>query len=317
LRVKKLLFLFYHTVLTTTWDLNEKEVTRKKQNIEEVVYVEDWPRDPEYEGFFPTGARAKEAIFCPQDPPFNFLISDHRYLFKEPWDRHPHQFWIEIAAYQVGTVMDVEVPPAFVSFDNSQEKIGALIEWFYSYPGKKIQRYIDGGNYMKRIIPDFDLVKGRQHNFRTLSTLSKRLQDSGMLSKEWVYHWAKIFAFDTIIGNQDRHQDNWGIIWTFHLNNRSIPAMLRMIKDFGIFKATEVVEARFSPAFDNGTSLGYEILDEDIKTFDRDKIHRYISKGRHHMKWSMGSEKLNHFEFIKKYIEKYPQTKKTIIMYKF
>jgi hypothetical protein len=81
LRVKKLLFLFYHTVLTTTWDLNEKEVTRKKQNIEEVVYVEDWPRDPEYEGFFPTGARAKEAIFCPQDPPFNFLISDHRYLF--------------------------------------------------------------------------------------------------------------------------------------------------------------------------------------------------------------------------------------------
>jgi hypothetical protein len=54
--------------------------------------------------------------------------------------------------------------------------------------------------------------------------------------------WAKALTFDALIGNTDRHQDNWGIIIT-----RQTEA------------PNKIKKMRISPVFDNGTSMGHEI----------------------------------------------------------
>ena len=108
-----------------------------------------------------------------------------------------------------------------------------------------------------------------------------RALEKNLLNESWIAHWAKIFIFDAIIGNTDRHHDNWGLV-------------------FDVVNG-DVVRVSLSPAFDNGTSLGYEIIDENIANFTDEKIKQYIRRGTHHMKWAVDSAKSQHFDLILKY----------------
>lgn len=264
---------------------------------DELVYLHDFADDEcTYEGIYPKGARDKKALTAPLRVPHDFLIGGHRYLFKKSFNRYPHQFWIEIAAYRLGCLMGVPVPPSFVAYDPITEEFGALIEWFYDFPGSPKQAYFDGGVYMMAIIDNYDMKVGKQHNFDTISTMMKIFQRMKFMSDGWADSWAKIFIFDAIIGNTDRHHDNWGIVWTPSEIERKTLATL-------------------APAFDNGTSLGHEIIDRNLsKYLDHDALMKYISRGTHHAKWDISSHnKLSHADFIKVYVNKYPTSLKVML----
>jgi len=263
----------------------------KLQNHDQLVYLEDFIDDEcSYEGVYPKGARAKKSLRAPSVAPHDFLVGGHRYLFKKSFIRYPHQFWIEIAAYRIGCLMGVSVPPTFVAYDAYETEFGALIEWFYDYPGSQKQAYHDGGVYMQQLIENYDMKVGVKHNFITISILMKALHK--VMNEKWAETWAKIFTFDAIIGNTDRHHDNWGIIWN--------------VEEF----ASDKVTATIAPAFDNGTSLGHEIIEKNISKYDsRDTMERYILRGKHHARWQIGdTERLSHAEFLKKFTDKYPDT---------
>jgi hypothetical protein len=57
---------------------------------------------------------------------------------------------------------------------------------------------------------------------------------------------------------------------------------------------------RFSPAFDNGTSLLHEITDANLSKFnDPVYVDRYIDRGTHHLRAAPDAErKLGHLELI-------------------
>lgn len=92
--------------------------------------------------------------------------------------------------------------------------------------------------------------------------------------------------FDALIGNTDRHQDNWELLWNQE-------------------KARHV---RMSPVFDNGTSLGYEILESKIDDFyQSDKMKSYIRKGRHHLRWQLKDERrCQHLDLLHRLTIKFP-----------
>lgn len=263
----------------------------KIQLVDQVINISQWPEDQNYAGVFPKGARIKSAYFCPDPSPYPFLIPKHRYLFKQSSHNYPEQYWVEIFAYRFGSLIEVCVPPTFVAHKDN-ETFGALIEWFYDTNDKSFLDYVDGGNIMRAAIPNFDSKKGKEHNFTTLN--DKILGGS---EKENCDFWAKVFTFDALIGNTDRHQDNWGIIFYKNL------------------KDPQQVKGFFAPAFDNGTSMGHEILAEHFYKYDNPKkLEKYILKGVHHMKWDRNDTKrTQHAEFIVKFVKLYPQTKKTIL----
>ena len=66
----------------------------------------------------------------------------------------------------------------------------------------------------------------------------------------------------------------------------------------------------FCPLFDNGTSLGYEILEEKFDSFN---INAYIKRGRHHMKFKLTDDNKDkflgeqHLEMIKQLYYTYPK----------
>jgi len=204
----------------------------------------------------------------------------------------PWQFWCEIIAYRFGSVIGVKVPPAHIGLSKIYEKnvdtYAALIEWFYD-ESKDI--YITGEQIMVGLIEDFDTEKGRKHNLKTIRDFFKD-------NKEALKYWASVLTFDTLIGNTDRHQENWGLV----LKNAKLNPK----------KGGEVYP---SPAFDNGTALGYEILEEKLDKFDDVKLKSYMAhkKAKHHMKWSLDNdERLNFYQFMKKFTMAFPQIKPII-----
>ncbi len=258
----------------------------------EAIDIKDWIFDDRFSPY-PEGAREKLAFFPPENLNLKFIRPDRRYLFKYPPEWAPDQFWAEIIAYHIGVSLGVKVPPAYAAYNSNTKECAALIEWFYR---DNTVTYFQGGNLFEKLVDkDFDHKRGKKHNFADIYNIHKRLEEECFLSRHWLNRWASVFLFDALIGNIDRHQNNWGVIFRFRLkiNNK--------------FKDTaEQVTAEQSPSFDNGTSLGFERLAQELKNWNDDKIFRYISKGTHHARMRMGDDKLSHIAFIRELMSLYP-----------
>lgn len=258
-----------------------------EQQSNQPVNITEWRKNEEY-AQYPEGARDKTLLYSPDPPPYPFLKPKHLYLFKLSASRGAEQFWVEIFAYRLGLKMGIPVPPAFAAYDTNTKQVGVLIEWFFSSPAED---YTAGGDYCQEHIPTFDRKKGKQHNFELVSEIFKNLS----CSDDWLSYWAKTLLFDALIGNNDRHQDNWGTIETIAYTEAK----------------RSVVFRRIAPVFDNGSSMGYEILSSQFKTKN---IAKYVAHGHHHMKWKLEDPKpMEHSEMISKIVETYPETRSIMI----
>lgn len=248
--------------------------------------VADWDVDAEF-GVFPQGARAKDAVITPPSPAEVVLVPSKRYLFKRSEKRYPDQFWGEVIAYRVGCLLGITVPPAFAAYNSRSGYCAALIEWFYS---DGTESFVMAGDFLQKIQPDFDRKRGIQHNLYTNSILMKALSQNSSLVSDWRQWWVDALLFDALIGNTDRHQDNWGVIF---------------------FLEGTGAKCRLSPLFDNGTSLGHERFPQNIRNWSNADIERYAHNGKHHVKWSLSEHPLinGHFELLQRAVAAWPGTR--------
>lgn len=249
--------------------------------------VSDWEPDPQY-FVFPQGARAKDAFIAPDSPSDSVLVPGKRYLFKHSRQCYPDQFWGEIIAYRVGCYMGLNVPPAFVAFNSRTDQSAALIEWFYE-DGK--EEFTHAGDLLQNIQPNFDREKGTSHNLMANSFMLRLYTMFRVLNEDWRQWWVDALLFDALIGNTDRHQDNWGLIFTAAPKGRV---------------------ARMSPLFDNGTSLGHERFLRKTQCWSEKDYRQYIADGIHHVRWSLKEDGVNlrgHTALLIKAMEAWPDTR--------
>jgi hypothetical protein len=232
----------------------------------ESIDVAEWNVDAEF-GVFPQGARAKDAVISPAVPGGSFLVPNKRYLFKRSKRSYPDQFWGEVVAYRVGCLMGLKVPPAFAAYNSRTGYCAALIEWFYR-DGAEL--FVHGGDFMQRLREGFDRDKGTQHNLHDIERLMRALVANKAMTENWRQWWLEALLFDALIGNSDRHQDNWGLI--FETKPRESETM---------------PPCRLAPLFDNGTSLGHERFPERVANWPANRVEAYIAKGTHHVKFAL------------------------------
>src|SRR5262249_33943882 len=90
---------------------------------------------------------------------------------------------------------------------------------------------------------------------------------------------------DAVIGNSDRHQDNWSVIVS--------PSGAR----------------RLAPSYDHGSSLGSHIAEEQIEAYvGSGSLAHYVSRGRSRIGWREGMvvRQLRHPELVRRLATKYP-----------
>lgn len=217
------------------------------------------------------GARDKFTVKCTKDVNYPFLIPNHKYMVKKSLVQKQsgrcfyHQFWGEIIAYKVGKAFGIKTVPAFVAKiqdANNGEVYVAMTEWYYQYPDEernslKFKR--SGGDLLELNVNGFDRYAKKKNSKHSVACLNKLESLFSDIKKDF----AELLLLDAIIGNGDRHQSNWEVILI-------LEASLSFV---------------LSPAFDNGTSLGYEILDENIKS-KMINIEKYVTnkKATHHIK---------------------------------
>ena len=147
----------------------------------------------------------------------------------------------------------------------------------------------------------------------------------------------KTIIFDALIGNSDRHQENWGFITpyqeqTFTSNEAKnflakLKNSFKQIQDFIQSKNIKEANIRsikleilqingvFSPIYDSGCCLAREKSEEAVKQMLNDEImfDSFINRGKSEIRWGEKGEKLNHFELVKNIKNEYPNIVNNVI----
>lgn len=221
-------------------------------------------------------------VQCPDPASEPFLIPGHSYLFKVAQNWRAQQLWSEFIAYRVGVLAGIEVPPCYLATNSKTGEVGALIEFFFGYPGQDTKRLVHGIDIMRRLKVGSDT--GRTHGARANVLIARAFKVGAEV--DW---WGKTLTFDALIGNTDRHTENWGFLFDR--------------------KPGEKLVVTMAPAFDNGTSLGYEIAENALTSASTDqRVRDYVAKGRHHCSWDLDeSQGAPHIELCSRYVANFPE----------
>ena len=246
-----------------------------RQYPDEVVSLQAWSLDEEFP-YGPQGAKPKRILICPNPPPRGFLVGGHRYLFKEPTGSRAQQVWSEVIAYELSRELGIPVPPAFLALGPGNGSPGVLIEFFYGHAFDPEYRFVHAIERLQGLGFAIDYARGSLRDNAQLCRFH-----SVPLWRRW---WAQTLAFDALIGNTDRHSENWGFL--------TLPGPAGM-------------EYRLAPAFDNGTSLGFIIREGDLARFTQPaKLAMFVDQGKHHFGWGLGDDEgAQHARLCRTYAE--------------
>lgn len=246
----------------------------------EVVLIGGWYPD-EDSPRFPLGRKPKRFLTCPGSVHQPYLVPGHRYLFKEAEGAKAQQVWSEIIAYEIGRHTGVPVPPAFAAVDEKTGTAGVLIEFFYGWPNEATPaRFVHA---IERFQGMGLVVDENRGSLRDNIALSRSHKVDG-----WDRWWAEVLAFDALIGNTDRHSENWGFLIRRPIGGES--------------------EYSLAPAFDNGTSLAFLIRDADLGKWSKpEALERHVARGAHHYSWLGGEDGSGqHAQLCARFAKAYP-----------
>lgn len=230
-----------------------------------------WVRDPE-----DMGSKKKFWFRFPDEPP-------SRWLFKYP-KANTGEHWAEKIAAEIASLIDIECAEVeLATFGTEQGSISRA----FTDIGEEL---VHGNQMLARIIHDYDLEATFHHSSHTLENILK-VMERVFVNNEAVLkakcRIAEYVILDGLIGNVDRHHENWGILRR-QVNNHW--------------------EGFVAPSFDHASSLGREL--QDIKRdmyLAENRVGNYAEKGRGAIYWSDDSKRgPSPLELVRKAVSAYP-----------
>ena len=143
------------------------------------------------------GTRNKAVYVSPDNIPYYFKTS-----INKDKRNYPFEFWSEIIASQLGKLLQLPVLEYHISTRN--DKIGCLSK---SMIELSVEELIDGVNLILQFEPNFKEICKTEHYFWKIERVLKNV---GLLEYRRIA--VEMVLFDCIIGNTDRHSENWALI---------------------------------------------------------------------------------------------------------
>lgn len=263
----------------------------------EIINISDWNIK---EWIQTTGTRNKFFVGSPVD--------EKLYFFKESISKYPSEFWSEIIASKVGSKLGFDLLDYNVGI--YKETVGCICESMIDVTSEELEH---GISLIKKTVPSFKVSK------RPI-ILFQHVEKSFLPYGNFITEFIEMLVFDSIIGNQDRHSENWAIIRSLDVENiksnksRLIKWAMVGYRASGlnlsklpfkkyfmqVFHESALVNIKFSPIYDSGSSLGREIPELNISNYtdNPEEVKKYIKNGKSEVKWD--GTKINHFEILKK-----------------
>lgn len=169
----------------------------------------------------------------------------------------------EKVSYELAKVLGYDCAKIELAKD-SNGVVGVLN---YYFTEEEITEHIDAVAYLNINVEE-------RPKFYTISNIKRKLDE---LDVNLFYDFIKIMIFDALVGETDRHEENWGIL---RLNGKY----------------------RISPLYDNGCNLLREFKNEELakKYYDNIKsFDAYVNKSQTLIYKEDNKSKYKHFELIK------------------
>jgi hypothetical protein len=281
-----------------------------------LIDISAWPEQPWWNT---GGTRNKKVYQCPDD--------GQLYYFKQSFNKgkrnYRYEFWSEVIASEIGQSVGFDI----LQYDVAIRKgvVGCISK---SMIDPATEELIEGGKYLTAFDNTFQPDEYSSRNRYDFQLIAATL---GSFSREkYINDIIETMVFDALIGNSDRHQENWALV---HVNSRMTESIGQLSKEvegggldmmpswFRKIVALVVTtqgklkpeverarlllpkETRFSPIYDSGCSFGRELEDGAIDQMlnDRARLKKYVKDGKCEIHWQQ--EKLRHFDILKRLME--------------
>ena len=188
------------------------------------------------------------------------------WLFKYPY-RNTGGHWAEKIAAEVANLL--EIPHARVELGIFEKNRGSVTKSFT----QEDRNLILGNQMLAGTLHNYDYSKKRHHSSHTLANIWKvmdRVFEKPEAAERAKRRIAEYLVLDAVIGNVDRHHENWG-------------SLLRWRRTEDVWD----LDLSVAPSFDHASSLGREFKDtkRDLKLAENG-IGAYVEKGRGKICWS-------------------------------
>ena len=184
------------------------------------------------------------------------------WLFKYP-QPNTGQHWAEKIAAEVAKLL--QILHAKVELATFQEKRGSVTESF----ARKGRSLYHGNQLLEGVVHGYDPTKKFHQSSHTLSNIwqvMERVFEEPETARRAKLRIAEYLVLDALIGNTDRHHENWGIL---------------------LERPGEGRQNFVAPSFDHASSLGRELVDERrSRILAGHRVGDYAEKGRGAIYWS-------------------------------
>jgi hypothetical protein len=235
--------------------------------------------------------------------------------------RYPLEFWSEIVASKVGQALGFNMLDYNIAFkQNDKQQIGCLSKSMVIPSESKLT---EGKDYLVGYNSQYDPEKDKSaYTFQFICDTLKSYNFEAAIPNIII-----LIIFDAIIGNSDRHQENWGFItyfketidkidqaikkkeitwfekqvlkiWKWSVaSHRNLNSSYKLV----LMNQSNLAKNRFSPIYDSGCCLGRELSDDAVNKMLKDSamFNAYVNRGQSEIHWQGDSHKQKHIELVK------------------
>lgn len=192
-----------------------------------------------------------------------FLRGDAEWLFKEA-RIGTGEDWAEKIAAEVAARMGIEAAIVELAVCRGRKGSASL-----SFINRQTEILFHGNELLAGQITGYDRDKRQRQSDHTLenivAAIHKLFPDHEDIRKEVLTTLAGYMVLDALIGNTDRHHENWGLVLTYE----------------GEGEQRALTQLSVAPSFDHASSLGRELSDtRRAALLSSGKIEHYVRHGR-------------------------------------
>lgn len=273
--------------------------------------ISSWQEKPWYQT---GGTRSKMIV----ENPDNHIDYYFKTSLKKESKDYKYEFWSEVIASEVGLLLGFNILKYDIAYNGKE--LGCISK---SMITSGVNKLTEGLSYLTGY--DTTYQPSDKKNSKTKYTFQFIVEALKSFRLErFIEDIIEIIIFDSLIGNSDRHQENWGIITEYNEVIKLLEELPKNKKKSNIEKAiyslisitskikrTDVNQVlkelqlsnssgTFAPIYDSGSSLGREKDEDKIIQMLKDDVmmESFINRGKSEIHWD--GEKLNHFDLVKK-----------------
>ncbi len=246
------------------------------------------------------------------------------FFFKESHRKYPTEYWSEIVASKYGQYLGLQVLDYNVGLYENQA--GCLSKHMLS---RGTQELYHGVDVLNDHLKSFIVTDKPAYSYQDIVAVSQANPFFGDLLPGFV----RMMVFDALIGNGDRHSENWALVVDYNLKigtvleqkqqagrrgrvdlKKTLFSVLRgapgvFFADGDSVDAAIMSRYSFSPIYDSGSCLGRELTEVRIAKMlqDAQMFQAYLNRGKSEVRWN--GAVLRHVDIVRELLKAYPAVK--------